>query len=101
LTTKGVDYRAINYLEEPLSVDALKQLLCSAGLTPQDALRKNEGVYRQHVAGQNLSDDQLVRVMADYPELIQRPIVTRGDKAVLARPVERLAELGIGFESER
>ncbi len=75
MTTKGVDYRAVNYLEEPLSVDALKQLLCSVGLTPQDALRKIEGVYRQYVAGQNLRDDQLVRVMA--------------------------AELGIGFESER
>jgi len=101
LTTRGVDYRTINYLEEPLSPDALKQLLRSAGLRPQDALRKNEEAYRRHVAGRNLSDDLLVRVMADHPELIQRPIVTIGDKAVLARPVERLAELGIAFESER
>lgn len=101
MTTKGVDYRAVNYLEEPLSADALKQLLCSAGLRPQDALRTNEAAYRQYVAGRNLNDDLLVRVMADHPELIQRPIVTSGDKAVLARPVERLAELGIGFESER
>jgi len=53
------------------------------------------------VAGRNLSDDLLVRVMAEHPELIQRPIVTRGGKAVLARPVERLAELGIGPESDR
>ena len=96
-----MDYRAINYLEEPLSADALKQLLRSSGLRPQDALRTNEGAYRQYVYGRDLSDDQLVRVMADHPELIQRPIVTRGDKAVLARPVERLAELGIAFERER
>jgi len=101
LTTKGVDYRAVNYLEEPLSADTLKQLLRSAGLRPQDALRTNEGAYRQYVAGRQLSDDDLIRVMAAHPELIQRPIVTSGDKAVLARPVERLAELGIGFESER
>jgi arsenate reductase (glutaredoxin) len=101
LTTKGVDYQAINYLEEPPSADALKRLLRSAGLRPQDALRTNEEAYRRYVAGRNLSDDLLVRVMADHPELIQRPIVTRGDKAVLARPVERLAELGIGFESDR
>lgn len=91
-----MDYRAINYFEEPLSADALKQLLRSAGLRPQDALRTNEGAYRQFVAGRNLRDDVLVQVMADHPELIQRPIVTRGDKAVLARPVKRLAELGIG-----
>jgi arsenate reductase len=101
LTTKGVDYRAINYLEEPLSADTLKQLLRSAGLRRQDALRTNEAAYRQYVSGRNLSDDQLVRVMAEHPELIQRPIVTRGEKVVLARPVERLAELGIGLESER
>jgi len=101
LTTKGVDYRAINYLEEPLSADTLKQLLRSAGLRPLDALRTNEAAYRQYVSGRNLSDDQLVRVMAEHPELIQRPIVTRGEKVVLARPVERLAELGIGLESER
>jgi len=94
-----VDYQAINYLAEPLSFDALKQLLRSAGLKPQDALRTNEESYRQHVVGRDLSDDQLVRIMADHPELIQRPIVTRGDKAVLARPVERLAKLGI--EAER
>jgi arsenate reductase len=101
LTTKGVNYRTINYVEDPLSADALKQLLRSAGLRPQDALRKNEEAYRRYVAGRNLSDDLLVRIMADHPELIQRPIVTRGDKAVLARPVERLAELGLGFEPDR
>jgi arsenate reductase len=101
LTTKGVVYRTINYLEEPLSADVLMQLLRSAGLRPQDALRTNEEAHRRYVAGRNLSDDLLVRIMADHPELIQRPIVTRGDKAVLARPVERLAELGIAFESER
>ena len=101
LTTKGVDYRAVNYLEEPLSADALKRLLRSAGLRPQEALRTNEGAYREYVAERHLSDDELIRVMADHPELIQRPIVTSGDKAVLARPVERLAELGIRFESER
>lgn len=97
----GVEYRAINYLDEPLSAAALKKLLRSAGLRPQDALRTNEEAYRRYVAGQNLSDDRLVRVMADHPELIQRPIVTRGDRVVLARPVERLADLGIAFESDR
>jgi arsenate reductase (glutaredoxin) len=101
LTAKGVDYEAINYLAEPLSVDALKRLLRSAGLKPQDALRTNEESYRHHVAGRDLSDDQLVRIMADHPELIQRPIVTRGDRAVLARPVEQLATLGIEYDSER
>ena len=96
-----MDYEAVNYLAAPLSVDALKQLLRSAGLRPQDALRTKEDAYRQCVAGRDLTDDQLLRVMAEHPELIQRPIVTKGDKAVLARPVERLAKLGIESDSER
>jgi arsenate reductase (glutaredoxin) len=90
-----MDYLAINYLDEPPSAGALKKLLSSAGLTPQAAIRTNEEAYRKYVAGRNLSDEQLVYVMAEHPELIQRPIIVRGDKAVLARPVERLAELGI------
>lgn len=86
MTAKGVNYDAIDYTEEPLSADALMRLLQSAGLRPQDAVRTNEVAYRRHVAGQNLSDEQLVRAMAKHPELIQRPIVVRGNKAVLARP---------------
>lgn len=82
-------------MEERLSENELKHLLRVAGLTPQDALRTNEAAYRQHVAGKNLSDDQLLQIMAEYPELLQRPIVVRENKAVLARPVDRLAELDI------
>jgi len=47
------------------------------------------------VAGKNLSDDELLQIMAEYPELLQRPIVVRENKAVLARPVDNLTELGI------
>jgi len=82
-------------MEERLSVDELKQLLRRAGLRPQDALWTNEASYRQHVAGKNLSDDQLLQVMAEYPELLQRPIVVRDNKVVLARPVDKLTELDI------
>jgi arsenate reductase len=64
------------------------------------ALRTNDEAYRQFVAGRDLSDEEIVRIMADHPELIQRPIVARGDKAVLARPVDRLAKLGIEYHSE-
>lgn len=95
MTEKGIDYESVDYIEETLSATRLKQLLQSAGLKPQDALRKNEPVYREHVAGKDLSEAQLIQLMVRHPELIQRPIVVRGDKAVLARPVKNLEELGI------
>jgi len=96
LTEKGIEFEAIDYMKDSsLSEAELKRLLRNAGLKPQDAIRKNEPAYQQYVANQNLSDNDLIRVMADHPELIQRPIVMRGSKAVLARPVENLAQLGI------
>ena len=95
MTAKGIDFESINYMEKRLSTNDLRNLFRSAGLRPQDALRTNEPAYRQHVAGKTLSDDDLLQIMAEYPELLQRPIVVRENKAVLARPVEKLAELGI------
>lgn len=95
MTEKGVDFESIDYTEQRLSADELKQLLQKSGLRPHDALRSNETAYREHVAGRNLSDDELIHLMAKHPELIQRPIVVRGDNAVLARPADKLADLGI------
>jgi arsenate reductase len=96
LTEKGIEFERVDYLKELLSAKELGQLLQRAGLKPQDAIRKGEAAYQEYVAGKDLSDEQLVRVMAEHPELIQRPLVVRGDKVVLARPVERLEKLGIG-----
>ena len=95
MTEKGVAYESVRYLEKPLSANDLKALLSSAGLKPSDVARKNEPAYREYVAGRELTDAQLIELMAKHPELIQRPIVVRGKKAVLARPVARLNELGI------
>jgi arsenate reductase len=95
LTEKGVEFEAVNYLEQPLTAESLKKLLRSAGLKASDAVRANEPAYRRHVAGKNLSEDALIVVMAKHPEIIQRPIVVRGNKAVLARPTERVKDLGI------
>jgi len=95
LTAQGVEYESVNYLEHPLSAAELKKLLQRAGLTPNDVLRTKEPAYRELVAGKNLSDEELLEIMAAHPELLQRPIVVRDNKAVLARPVENLQKLGI------
>lgn len=78
-----------------MTADLLKQLLRAAALKPAEALRTKDAVYKENVAGKNLSEEELIRLMVKHPELIQRPIVVKGKKAVLARPTEKLAELGI------
>lgn len=85
----------MNYIKNPLSAEELKKLLRSAGLHPMDVMRTKEPAYRELVAGKNRSDDELLQIMAGHPELLQRPIVVRDNKAVLARPVENLSKLGI------
>ena len=95
MTEKGIEFESVDYTKESLSPSELKRLLQSAGLKPQEALRKNEAAYHDYVADKNLTPEQLIRVMAEHPELIQRPIVTRGSQAVMARPADKLSELGI------
>jgi arsenate reductase len=95
LTEKGIAYESVHYIEKPLSASELKNLLRRAELKPHEVVRKNEPAYKEHVSGKDLPDAQLIELMVKHPELIQRPIVVRGEKALLARPVARLDELGI------
>ena len=95
MTAEGVAFESVNYIEHPLSAEELKGLLRRAGLKPHDVLRTKESAYREFVTGKDLSDDALLNIMTAHPELLQRPIVARGGKAVLARPVGNLAKLGI------
>ena len=85
----------MNYLEHPLSADELKKILRSGGLKPQDVVRTREEKYKKLIEGKKLSDEELIRILAANPEIIQRPLVVRGKKAVLARPVDRLKDLGV------
>jgi arsenate reductase len=95
LTARGVEFESVNYIEKPFSASELRNLLERAGLRPQDVLRRNEPTYKELVAGKELSDAELLKLMAAHPELVQRPIVVRDEKVVLARPIENLTKLGI------
>jgi arsenate reductase len=63
-------------------------------LAPRELLRKSEAIYRELDLGKGeFSDDEIIQLMLKHPDLIQRPIVERGDKAVLGRPVENIKAL--------
>ena len=93
LGARGVDFDRVDFHVEPLPEPKLRELLGKAGLRPVEALRKREEAYAEHVAGRDLGDDELFALMAAHPQLLQRPIVERGDRAVLARPTERVLDL--------
>lgn len=94
LEEQDVEFEAINYYERPLTVEDLRALIDKLGLSPRDVLRKDEAIARSlRLAERDLSDDELITIMVANPDLIQRPIVVRGDKAVLARPPEDVRKL--------
>src|SRR3954471_9186039 len=94
LVEHGVDFSKVNYYIEPLSEQKLRELLNKMNLKPRDILRSSESIYRELELGQKeLSDDQLISLMIQQPDLIQRPIVERGDRAVMGRPTENVREL--------
>lgn len=94
LNDAGVDFDAVNYYVDPIPRTKLRELLRKMGLSARELLRTNEAVYRTLRLGEReLTDDQIVDLMVKHPDLIQRPIVEKGSRAILARPAERLKEI--------
>jgi arsenate reductase len=94
LRERGADFEAINYFETPFTSRQLKKLVDLLGVSPRELLRKDERTYRDlGLAKSELTNDQIIELMVKHPDLIQRPIVVRGDKAVLGRPPENVEAL--------
>src|ERR1044072_9356935 len=90
LAERGIDFDTVEYHVEGLTEPEIRRLLARAGIPAGVALRmREEGAAELAAAG---DEDAIVAAMAERPELLQRPIVVSGDRAVLARPVERVLE---------
>jgi arsenate reductase len=94
LQESKVDFDSVNYYVEPISKGKLKELLRKMGIPAGELLRKKEDIYKKlKLSEKNLSEAEVIDLMVQYPDLIQRPIVEKGSKAILARPSERIKEI--------
>jgi len=94
LKESGVDFEAVNYYVEPLSKEKLKELLSKMRISARELLRTKEEIYQKlGLAKKEISEADLIDLMVKHPDLVQRPIVEKGAKAILARPAERLKEI--------
>jgi len=94
LKESGVDFDAVDYYTDPIPKTKLKELLRKMGIKAADLLRSKEPVYKTlKLAERDLTDNEIVELMVEHPDLIQRPIVEKGSRAILARPAERLKEI--------
>lgn len=94
LAARGVQYEGVEYHETGLDESTIRDLLAKADLRARDVLRTGEPLVAElGLLDDAVSDDRLIAAIAAHPRLMQRPIAVRGDRALLARPVERVLEL--------
>ncbi len=91
---QGIEFEKVNYYIEPFSKSLLSTIIKKMGIRPSELLRKNDEVYKKLKSKiEKLSEEEILDLMIKNPDLIQRPIIEMGNKAVLARPAERIKEL--------
>lgn len=93
IAENGIAAEVVEYLKTPPSREDLRALLKKLGMKPGELVRQGEEEFKGHYAGRTLTDEEWLDVMVAHPILIERPIAVCGDKAVVARPPERMLEL--------
>jgi len=93
LNDLNVEYEIVDYLNNPPSADELKSLAIKMGVKARDFIRTKEAVFKELNLHSHLDDEHFMfQKMSEYPKLIERPIVVKGDRAALGRPPERIRE---------
>ena len=82
----------VNYFDSPLTGDQLDHLLQELDYSPEKLIRTTEAIWKSDYKGKDLSDKELVNAMLEQPKLMERPIISNGKKAVIARPLEKLID---------
>jgi arsenate reductase (glutaredoxin) len=93
LEKSGMTYKIVNYLETIPTKEELKSILKKLNLPAIELVRKKESIWIEKYKSKKLSEAELIQVMIENPKLIERPIVIHGDKAVIARPAEKINEV--------
>lgn len=84
------DFEVIKYLETPPTFEELKDIISKLNIKPLALVRQKEPIWIEKFKSKKLSDDAIIQAMISHPILIERPIVINGDKAVIARPTEKV-----------
>jgi len=90
---KGLEVEIIKYLDNPPSEEELTKVLKMMSMKPIELVRTKEAIWKENYKGKDLTDTEIIKAMVSNPKLIERPVVIYNNKAVLARPAEKVAEL--------
>ena len=92
LQQKAYPLEVINYFEAPLSESQLTGLLKQLDFQPKTLVRTAEALWKTDFKGKELSDEQIIRAMCEHPKSMERPIISNGSTAVVARPIDKLID---------
>ena len=91
LEEKGIKPEVVEYLkDQPFTVDHLKEIVTKLGIKPKDIIRTQEAIFKEKFKGKEFSDDEWINILVENPKLIKRPIIVKGDKAVLGDIVKQI-----------
>ncbi|MGC6470636.1 MAG: arsenate reductase (glutaredoxin) [Flavobacteriales bacterium] len=93
LNDKHIQPTIVEYLKTTLDKNQLTKLVSKLAISPIDLVRTNEAIWKDQFKGKQLSDKDIITAMVENPKLIERPIVVRDEKAVIARPPELVLEI--------
>lgn len=93
LQEENIPFETIEYLKTPPTQSEIKDLLKKLGMKAEEIVRKGEPLYKEKFSGKKLSEEKWIKILSENPILIERPIVVKGSKAVIARPPEKVLEL--------
>lgn len=90
LKQSGAAYEIIDYMKKGITEEEIREILLKMNVKPAALVRNQEDLYKKELKGMNFTDDEWIRIIADNPKLLQRPVVVSKHKAVLAQPPESL-----------
>lgn len=90
---QNIDAERVNYFNVPFTIEKLTDLIAKTGLKPFEVLRKGEAISKELNLSKDTPDAEIIKAMVEHPNSLQRPIVEVGEKAILARPIEKALEL--------
>ena len=93
LKSKTSDFEIREYLKKPLSKEELSDILVKLNLKPLNIVRTQEEVYKKQLKGKQFNDNEWIEIILENPKLLQRPLVVKDYKAVLAQPPENIDKL--------
>ena len=93
LADKNIDFEIIDYLKERISENMMKSIIKKLNISAIELVRKNEKIWKDNFKGKELKEEEIISILCKEPKLIERPIITHKNKAVIGRPKENIDKL--------